>query len=381
MANTRFCAFNKSRGIILSLDVAVVDAAMDPLRVLRVLMEGLSSEDTTGLWITHFRAVPVARAVSPFDLIYLDSSHCVVHAIALTVDSGFEPFDGEPASALVLPPSIIASSQTSRGDQLVIVAAPETAAAPESAWEMPSAAERPHTPVLTSPVPHPKLPPHEIPSFAALEHSLERPAPIPAQPGTGASLPTSIEPLLASALAPVVPRPQPAPAPPPVSAYPAVPAEPPTPSLLETVKRVPAVADPPMVEYYREPLPSFRTRVLRWLKLEPPAEPDPPNRQRDRRRAYRLHRPDLVAYFFTGGAPRPHRIHDISVTGFFMQSEDLWAPGTVIRMTLQRMGTRGDQPGDAITVHSRMVRRGVGGGAFEFVLSGFLDEPYRRAAS
>ncbi|HWT66808.1 MAG TPA: hypothetical protein VN151_11900, partial [Terracidiphilus sp.] len=83
---------------------------MDPLRVLRVLMEGLSSEPSTGLWITHFKAVPVARAVCPFDLIYLNKDHCVVHAAALSVDSAYEPIAGDPVSALVLPNSIIGSS-------------------------------------------------------------------------------------------------------------------------------------------------------------------------------------------------------------------------------------------------------------------------------
>ncbi len=56
-----------------------------------------------------------------------------------------------------------------------------------------------------------------------------------------------------------------------------------------------------------------------------------------------------------------------------MHTDHLWMPGTIIRMTLQRAGTRGDKPGDSVTVHSRMVRHGASGGGFEFVLSGFLD--------
>lgn len=106
-------------------------------------------------------------------------------------------------------------------------------------------------------------------------------------------------------------------------------------------------------------------------ELKPP--PPPPNHVRDRRRAYRLSKPDLVAYYFTGGPPHAHRIENISVTGCYMHSDDLWMPGTIIRMTLQKIGTRGEKRGETITVHSRLVRLGAKGGAFEFVLSGFLD--------
>jgi hypothetical protein len=357
MASGRFCAFNKTRGIILSLNVAVIDAALDPLRVLRVLMEGLDSESSTGLWLTHFRAVPVARAVSPFDLIYLDKDHAVVQAAALTADSAFEPFEGEPASALVLPPSIITASQTRAGDQLVIVVSPDGAR--PSKPSTPVAAEPVEPPVVAAPEVQQAEP--ESPADAALArylsgqaHLAPPPAPVPAQtlpppvPAAPVELPQ------VSATAAVEEPPPAAPAP---KAPPAAPARP--------------------VEYYRAPRPTLRTRLMRWLQQEPEA-PVTANRALDRRRAYRLSRPDLVAYFFTGGAPRPHRIENISVTGFLMQTDDLWMPGTVIRMTLQKMGTRGDRPGDSITVHSRMVRRAPGGGAFEFVLSGFLDEPYRR---
>lgn len=362
MASGRFCAFNKTRGIILSLDVAVIDAALDPLRVLRVLMEGLDSEASTGLWLTHFRAVPVARAVSPFDLVYLDKDHAVVHAAALTVDSAFEPFDGEPASALVLPPSIIAASQTHPGDQLVIVATPEGARLPkppEPAEARPAgqtlvAARAAAAPAQTVET--------ESPADAALARYLSgqahlAPAPIPATAAAAQPLPVA------------------PPAPPQVSAA----------TVVEEPKPAPVPKTPPapparQVEYYRAPKLTLRTRVMRWLQQLPEA-PIPANRALDRRRAYRLSRPDLVAYFFTGGAPRPHRIENISVTGFLMKTDDLWMPGTVIRMTLQKIGTRGDRPGDSITVHSRMVRQAPGGGAFEFVLSGFLDEPYRRSFS
>ncbi len=348
MATSRFCAFNKTRGIILSLDVAVIDAAMDPLRVLRVLMEGLDSETTTGLWLTHFRAVPVARAVSPFDLIYLDKDHAVVHAVALTVDSAFAPFDGTPASALVLPPSVISASRTEDGDQLVIVAAPEAARVPSTLYppvEPLPVAAAPPLPVTHASAAADASFARYLSGQAHVVPPLEPPAPQPAP-----STPTSPE---ASPIAPQIAADA---------------------SVEQPAASEPGARSAPVrpTEYYHATRPTLRTRVLRWLQRQPEA-PEPPHRALDRRRAYRLNRPGLVAYFFTGGAPRPHRIENISVTGFLMQTDDLWMPGTVIRMTLQKIGTRGDRPGDTITVHSRMVRHVIGGGAFEFVLSGFLD--------
>lgn len=366
MATTRLCAFNKTKGIILSLDVAALDAALDPLRVLRVLMEGLSSETSTGLWLTHFMSVPVARAVSPFDLIYLDKNACVVHAVSLTVDSVFEPFQGEPASALVLPASIIASSQTQPGDQLVIVIAPESAGLAPPAQPEPVSL-RPAVPIRVQPAParQPVLAEDED---AALSRYL-----------TGQAHQSAISPAAPAAASAIIEPPLPTPV-----------AAPPTPDRLQEVASA-AVVEPelapappapatrhaaahkPEVEYYREPKPTLLERVQRWMypELKPPAPP--PNRKLDRRRAYRLSEPDLVAYYFTGGAPRPHRIENISVTGCYMDTDDLWMPGTVIRMTLQKIGSRGDRRGDTITVHSRLVRRGANGGAFEFILSGFLD--------
>lgn len=365
MPTSRFCAFNKTRGVILSLDVAVLDAAMDPLRVLRVLMEGLSSEPSTGLWVTHFKAVPVARAVCPFDLIYLDKSHCVVHAAALTVDSAFEPFEGEPSSALVLPSSIIGSSRTESGDQLVIVAAPESVRAAQVETMPPIAVQ----PVSTPPVVAAPLQAEAL-ADAALARYLSGNAHLAPSttPAPAASPTPAIEP--AHTIAP-----PPAPIAEPVSVPVAsAPAATPLPVEVAAMATVPPPVTPesPAIEYYQEPPLTLRSRVLRWLQLEHPV-PQPPHRIRDRRRAYRLNRPDLIAYFFTGGPPQAHRIENISVTGFLMQSDDLWMPGTMIRMTIQKIGTRGDRRGDSITVLTRMVRRVGNGGAFEFILAGFQE--------
>ena len=77
----------------------------------------------------------------------------------------------------------------------------------------------------------------------------------------------------------------------------------------------------------------------------------------------------MVAYYFTGGSPAPQRISNISVTGFYLQTDERWMPGTVVRMTLQRLGSKGDDPADTITVNSRIVRWGADGEGFEFILT------------
>jgi hypothetical protein len=123
----------------------------------------------------------------------------------------------------------------------------------------------------------------------------------------------------------------------------------------------------------RKAQPSRKLRFLSWLYPDLHLERVEKTR-RESRVAPRVGDPGLVAYFFTGGSPRPHPVKDISVTGFYMFTDERWLPGTIIRITLQIVGTSGDHPSDTITVHSRVVRWGIDGGGFEFVLPGFLDE-------
>src|SRR5262249_25532655 len=78
---------------------------------------------------------------------------------------------------------------------------------------------------------------------------------------------------------------------------------------------------------------STKLRLLCWLY--PDLQLDKHKQRRsEERRAVRLPMPGLVAYFFTGGSPRPHPIKDISVTGFYMVTNERWLPGTIIRITL-----------------------------------------------
>lgn len=93
----------------------------------------------------------------------------------------------------------------------------------------------------------------------------------------------------------------------------------------------------------------------------------------DRRRAHRQPLPGLVAYYWTGSAPRAYQIADISSSGFYLLTEERWFPGTMVLMTLQRTDSDGQNLDDSIAVQSRVVRWGSDGLGLAFVLSASGD--------
>ena len=97
-------------------------------------------------------------------------------------------------------------------------------------------------------------------------------------------------------------------------------------------------------------------RFLRWLVS-------------DRRKAKREPLPGLVAYYWTGGGPQAYHIGDVSHNGLHLLTDERWFPGTMILMTLQRTDTEGEDPDDAISVQSKVVRWSSDGMALSFVVS------------
>ena len=93
----------------------------------------------------------------------------------------------------------------------------------------------------------------------------------------------------------------------------------------------------------------------------------------ERRVSERLSVPGLVAYFFTGGAPAPHGIRDISSDGIYVVTDERWYLGTVIRITL----TDQREPSfeKSFTLNARVVRWGNDGVGLKFVVE---DEKGRR---
>jgi hypothetical protein len=109
---------------------------------------------------------------------------------------------------------------------------------------------------------------------------------------------------------------------------------------------------------------TLRSRLKHWLI--PASEPS------DRRRAERHYVPGMVAHYFTGGAPRPQTVADISMTGLYLLTEDRWMRGTMIQMTMQKPSRDGERR-QSIAVLARIVRRGTDGVGVEFVMPEAID--------
>jgi hypothetical protein len=125
-------------------------------------------------------------------------------------------------------------------------------------------------------------------------------------------------------------------------------------------KRVlaPAVA-PARVEEPEEDQAPMYLRFLRWLFPEV-----------NQRRSKRYPTSNLVAYYWTGGAPFSFQVGDISATGVFLLTKERWAPGTLIQMTLQPQSGKVSND-NSICVLSEVVRWGENGSGFNFVLKDY----------
>jgi hypothetical protein len=88
---------------------------------------------------------------------------------------------------------------------------------------------------------------------------------------------------------------------------------------------------------------------------------------RERRHDHRQARPHLLAYYWNGGIPEPHELRDVSSDGFYLLIPERWYPGTLVMVSLQRMGTAEYDAERAITVQARVVRLGDDGVALELV--------------
>jgi hypothetical protein len=405
MEPRKYVAYNQTRDTLLSSSVTSVNAGLEPLKVLKVLIEGLPANSRTGLWLTNFKGVPVARTLSPFDLLYLDKDNRVVHGVELSKDGEFAPSKGRPASALVLPSKSLTASRTREGDQLELRVVEVEA----QAEQVPAAIAPPPAPAEVAPGQIAERSPAELSPSARFFSPGESAAAAPTSPPESTVSPWSTpfpDPVAVESAAPPehpgtesidfpitpLPKPQSEPFWPERTSYPRTrfsepPLAPPEPpALIESLPKdtVATSFAPLQIQEAAAPVPqygdygpaprkkySWKIRALRWLF--PELVIGETERPRDRRRADRQSLPGLIAYYFTGGSPEPHKISNISVTGFYLHTDERWMPGTVVRMTLQRVGTKGDDPSDIISVNSKIVRWGSDGEGFEFILTD-LDE-------
>jgi len=122
---TTWCANNTTRGCTLSSKVTVADSAREPLKVLKVLIEGLGRDSESSLWLTPLLYAPQLTRLFPFDLAYLDGDNKVIRGVALLPGVQIPEFTDETASALILPLATLATTKTQPGDHLMICAAEE----------------------------------------------------------------------------------------------------------------------------------------------------------------------------------------------------------------------------------------------------------------
>ncbi|WP_109486340.1 PilZ domain-containing protein [Occallatibacter savannae] len=190
---------------------------------------------------------------------------------------------------------------------------------------------------------------------ASLQEKLQRvqqSRPSRASDASGAAVPLAKS--VAASAPTAAPQRSPAEAPPAVP-KPAPPKEASLPAFKSKAAPTPAPAKPKA----EPPASGFRSKFRQWL--HPTSSPS------DRRRAGRRYVPGMVAHYFTGGAPRPKNVADISMSGMYLLTEDRWMPGTMIQMTLQKPCASGEKK-QSINVLSRIVRRGSDGVAAEFIM-------------
>jgi hypothetical protein len=93
----------------------------------------------------------------------------------------------------------------------------------------------------------------------------------------------------------------------------------------------------------------------------------------DRRRSERRTSPELAAYLWTGTLPKQAPVRDISSTGVYLLTQERWAPGDLVAMTLQRKGPLEGSFDRRVAVQGRAVRWGEDGIAMSFVLPTGMD--------
>jgi len=92
-----------------------------------------------------------------------------------------------------------------------------------------------------------------------------------------------------------------------------------------------------------------------------------------RERAERRSAPSLAAYHWDGSTPKENNVSNISETGAYILTQQHWAPGEVVSLTLQRKGPLARTPEHRFSVQAKAVRRDKNGVGVSFVLPNGAD--------
>jgi hypothetical protein len=117
-------AFNQTRNSFLGLNVVVGDFTLPSIASW---MLKLTPNSSAGLWIAPFRGLPSINESMPLDLVYLDANCRVIDLVKSFPHFRLSTSSQPAASVLALPSNAISSSDTHRGDLLVICTAEEFA--------------------------------------------------------------------------------------------------------------------------------------------------------------------------------------------------------------------------------------------------------------
>jgi len=109
------CAYNKTRGYILGVEIACGDFSAS---ILADRLPGLTQKSGAGLWMTPFRGIPATDLPVPLDLIYLDRDRRVIETVEFFPTFRVSPSSPLASSVLALPIHTIFASHTQPGDQI-----------------------------------------------------------------------------------------------------------------------------------------------------------------------------------------------------------------------------------------------------------------------
>jgi len=326
---SKVCAYNKSRERFISVDVDAGDFAP---AVLSNRLPSLTSGCGAALWIVPFRGISPTSVRFPIDLVFLDERGVVLSTVDSFPISSVPTSGTAPTSVLALPAQSIASTGTSRGDQLLLYPAEEMKLrlqqlAQDKAESQSQASELSGSGPVAN---------QSGPKAGGNVLSFDRARPLP-----------PIEKPLAAVKASVPEIARPVEVPPPAVEPPATPN-----AGLQPTAPEPE-GDQPWAKRHKAP----KSWLGRLLAQEPT----------DPRRAPREAVPWLGAYFFTGGKPVAYAVRDISATGMYVLTAERWYPGTVIRVTLT--DGRHPTPDRSFTANARVMRAGNDGVGLQFVLN------------
>lgn len=90
-------------------------------------------------------------------------------------------------------------------------------------------------------------------------------------------------------------------------------------------------------------------------------------------RAERRKPDDFIAYYWSNSTLKEDAVKDVSSTGVYIITNERWAPGTIVSLTLQRQGVLERHKGRRITTRARAVRTGEDGVGLAFIVASDHD--------